>query len=169
MTRNLFLALSLIVAVGCIGCTGTRRAPANPSQLSTAPAAVSDGVRTQFMLSLQNLTNKPNSAILIAWSRSPIGGGASLLFKIDGTPLELESMDRVSTVDRDTPGQQWFTKRYEVGLPLLRQLAAATNALARLNLERSFVQGQISNDTPKTFRPALRQFLAEVGTASPKQ
>lgn len=119
-------------------------------------------------------TNMPDSTfklVTIVKGTHSFASGESLKFNVDGEIAGFKSVDEMtdyetsrgwSGIGVNIAPSNWSEKSYAVKRRFVGELIEAEEAMVRVVLEDSRVEGEFSTDAPTTARPAFEKFLSEV-------
>lgn len=146
----------------------------NSSQLMLEPAWV--GSMTGLKMGLVwNSKMPPDTVLLVAIVQglNRISDGKSLHFNINGEFLSLTSIDASTNYQTENgglylaintyiPPSNWSSKRYVINRELLDKLVEAEKVVAKIDLDRSAIEGDFTIEAPTTARPAFREFRSKL-------
>lgn len=177
--KNIIFLTILVLTSGCTTLPGSPGYITESSSLfdnsksiNIEPAWLIDGLRgSDIKLSLyKNSKMDENMVILIAlvMGAESIAKDTSLHFKIDDQIVSFSSIDTLTDIEtKESHGkyyQNWSSKRYQITIDFLKRIIEAEKVIVKLDLAKTYAEGEFSTDRLTTARPAFRKFLERIET-----
>jgi hypothetical protein len=174
MTKHVAFALVLFSFLGCAGVPGipgnVREHVSkvdNTKELSMEPAWLPESA---IKLSLfKNTIMQPNEIVLtvVVTGARNFDKGENVRFNVDGKIYSFSSIDDMTDL-RTSAGyygrgiylspSNWSSKRYVITKDFLATILNAKDVWVRVDLVKTYAEGEFSYDGPTCARPAFREF-----------
>lgn len=178
MKRLSFLILIVIFITSCSSMPGMPGYISESTskfdgskQISMEPAWLKGSL---IKLSLfKNSRIKDGEVILTAIVKGAyiFSDGESLYFNVDGNVVGFKSIEKSTEINTSSgyagsgvyiPPSNWSAKSYLVTTDFIKQIVNSENVIVKVNLRRSFAEGEFATDAPTTARPAFKKFLKKI-------
>lgn len=180
MKRVIATASICFFFAGCVGMPGMpgtvyekKSAFDNAVEISMEPAWVGS---SGFKLAVFWRSTMAESELIldcVIKGTHSIASGKSLKFNVDGEIVALETIDELTDFTFTSgyasgytysPGSTWSTKRYRVERATIDKILAGHKVIARINLAKTYIEGDLNEYAMPAAGDALRAALARIDT-----